>query len=117
MSIEYLGEKVFRDEVAATGQVWIARSMYKNIYSQELDEAGFPLLVWSSRDRVVEFLQNARLVGPKYEPEAVSLEHFTGAWLSDQRMAVVELQINPDGKSTQVLVFTAEEFKSSHQPD
>lgn len=116
MSIEYLGEKVFRDEVAATGQLWVARGLHKNIYAQEIEEAGFSLPVWSNRDRVVEFLQNARLVGPKYEPEAVSLEHFTGAWLSDQMMAIAELQINPDGKSTRVLVFTAEEFKTSHQP-
>lgn len=116
MGIEYLGEKVFRDEVAASGQVWIARGIYRNIYAQEIADAGFSLPVWSNRDRVVEFLQNARLVGPKYEPEAVSLDYFTGAWLSDQLMAVVELQINPDGRSTRVLVFTAEEFKSAHQP-
>jgi hypothetical protein len=111
MSIEYLGEKIFRDEIEAAGQVWVARSIYKNIYAQEIDPAGFSLPVWSTRERVVEFLKNAMLVGPKYEPEAVSLDVFTQAWLSDKMMAIEELQINPDGKTTRVLVFTVEEFK------
>jgi hypothetical protein len=29
-------------------------------------------------------------------------------------MAIEELQINPDGKTTRVLVFTVEEFKTTH---
>lgn len=116
MSIEYLGEKVFRDEVEAGGHVWVARGLYKNIYALDIDEAGISLPVWSNRERVVEFLNNARLTGPKYEPEAVLLAVFTQAWLSDQTMAIAELQINPDGKTTRVLVLTAEEFKAVHQP-
>lgn len=113
MSIEYIGERIFRDEVEAGGEIWVARSIHKNIYAQEIDPAGFSLPVWSTRERVVEFLKNAMLVGPKYEPEAVSLEVFTQAWLSDKMMAIEELQINPDGKTTRVLVFTVEEFKSA----
>jgi hypothetical protein len=115
MSIEYLGEKIFRDEVEAAGQVWVARGLYKNIYALEIDPTGFSLPVWSNRERVVEFLKNARLVGPKYEPEAVLLAIFTESWLSDKMMAISELQINPDGKTTRVLVLTAEEFKTTHQ--
>jgi hypothetical protein len=114
MSIEYLGEKIFRDEVEAAGEVWVARGLHKNIYAVEIDPVGFSLPVWSNRERVVEFLKNAMLVGPKYEPEAVSLEVFTQAWLSDKMMAIEELQINPDGKTTRVLVFTVEEFKTTH---
>jgi hypothetical protein len=114
MSIEYLGEKIFRNEVEAAGEVWIARGVHKNIYAVEIDQTGFSLPVWSNRERVVEFLMNARLVGPKYEPEAVSLEVFTQAWLSDMMMAIAELQINPDGKTTRVLVYTVEEFKTTY---
>ncbi|HXV19607.1 MAG TPA: hypothetical protein VD811_01290 [Desulfuromonadales bacterium] len=114
MSIEYLGEKIFRDEVAASGQVWVARSIYKNIYAEEIDDRGVSLPVWSNRERVVEFLKNARLTGPKYEPEAVLLAIVTEAWLSDKMMDITELQINPDGKTTRVLVFTAEEFRTLH---
>ena len=114
MSIEYLGEKIFRDEVEAAGELWIARGLHKNIYALELDETGFSLPVWSNEERVVEFLKNARLVGPKYEPEAVPLVVFTETWLSDQMMAIAELQINPDGKTTRVLVLTVEEFKKAH---
>jgi hypothetical protein len=29
-------------------------------------------------------------------------------------MAIAELQINPDGKTSRVLVLTAEEFKTAH---
>jgi hypothetical protein len=114
MSIEYLGEKIFRNEVEAAGEVWIARGVHKNIYAVEIDRTEFSLPVWSNRARVVEFLKNARLVGPKYEPEAVSLEVFTQAWLSDRMMAIAELQINPDGKTTRVLVYTVEEFKTTY---
>jgi hypothetical protein len=113
MSVEYIREIAFLQEVKAAGQVWVARSVYKNIYALEIDETGFSLPIWSNRERVVEFLENARLVGPKYEPHAVLLEVFTNAWLSDKMMAISELQINPDGKATRVLVLTAEEFKST----
>jgi hypothetical protein len=113
MSIEYLGEKVFLDEVKASGEIWVARGIYHNTYALQLDREGFSLPVWSSRDKVVDFLKHARLVGPKYEPHAVALEHFTRAWLSDQSMGITEVQLNPDGKSPRVLVLTTEEFKAT----
>ena len=117
MSIEYLGEKVFLAEVKATGQVWVARGAYHNIYALQLDREGFSLPIWSSRDKVVAFLTHARLVGPKCEPHAVDLEHFTRAWLSDQGMRISEVQLNPDGKSPRVLVLTTEEFKATQGSD
>lgn len=110
MTVEYIREMAFLQEVIAAGEVWVARGINKNIYSMELDETGFSLPVWSNRERVVEFLKNARLVGSKYEPHAVPLEVLTNAWLSDKMMAIAELQLNPDGKTTRVLVVTAEEF-------
>lgn len=114
MSVEFLGEKKFIEEVEATGQVWVARGIYKNIHALELDEAGFSIPVWSNRERVVDYLKNARLVGPKFEPHSVPLGVFTEAWLSDKMMDISEVLINPDGKTTRVLVLTAEEFRSSH---
>ena len=110
MTVEYIKEKAFLQEVKAAGQVWVARGINKNIYSMELDGTGFSLPVWSNRERVVDFLKNARLVGTKYEPHAVPLDVLTNAWLSDKRMDITELQLNPDGKTTRVLVVTAEEF-------
>ena len=113
MTVEYLGEIVFLQEVIAAGEVWVARGINKNIYSMELDGTGFSLPVWSNRERVVDFLKNARLVGTKYEPHAVPLDVFTNVWLSDKMMDIAELQLNPDGKTTRVLVVTAEEFISA----
>jgi len=110
MTVEYIREIAFLQEVKASGQVWVAMGINKNIYALELDEAGFSLPVWSNRERVVEFLKNARLVGSKYEPYVVLLEVLTKAWLSDKMMGISELQLNPDGKTTRVLVVTAEEF-------
>ncbi len=114
MNVEYILERAFFQEVKGTGELWVARGAARNIYAVELDEGGFSLPVWSNRERVVEFIRNARLVGPKYEPSAVSLDVFTNAWLSDKMMGIAEVQINPDGKTTMVLVFTADEFRSSH---
>jgi len=113
MGIQYIGEKIFLEEIGTTGEVWVARGLYKNIYAHELDQTSISLPVWSTKERVVEFLHNARLIGPKYEPEAVPLDVFTLAWLSDKMMAISELQLNPDGKSPRVLCYTAEEFQSS----
>ena len=114
MSVEYIREFAFLQEVNSAGEVWVARSIYKNIYAMELDETGFSLPVWSNMERVVDYLENARLVGAKYRPYAVPLNVFTRRWLSDVTMAISELQINPDGKTTRVLVLTAEEFKDAH---
>ena len=113
MTIAYLGEKTFLEEIKDAGHVWVARGVYKNIYAVEIDETGFSLPVWSSEERVVEFLKIARLFGPRFEPHAVPLDVFTKAWLSDKMMAISELQINPDGKTTRVLILTAEELQST----
>lgn len=113
MAIEYLGEKIFLEEINDSGQVWVARGTHKNIYAMELDRTGLSLPVWSSSERVVDYLNNARLVGPKYEPHAVSLNTFTNAWLSDRMMAINELLINPDGRSTRMLALYPEEFQAS----
>ena len=112
MTVEYLGEKIFRDEIEASGEVWVARSAYRNIYSVDLDAASLSLPVWSSRDKAAEFLKNARLIGPKYEPDPVPLHVFIDAWLSDRMMAIAELQLNPDGKTSRVLCLTVEEFQA-----
>jgi hypothetical protein len=112
MAIEDFGEKIFLEAIKATGQVWVARGINKNIYAIEI-ETGFSLPIWSTSERVEEFFRNARLVGPRFEPEAVHLDVFTEAWLSDKMMAIAELQINPDGKTTRVLVLTTEEFKAA----
>jgi hypothetical protein len=116
MGVDYMGEIAFLKEVKATGEVWVARGISKNIYSMELDESGFSLPVWSNRERVVEFLKNARLVGSIYEPHPVTLDVLTNVWLSDKMMAISELQLNPDGKTTRVLVVTAEEFIAAVRP-
>ena len=113
MTVEYVGEKVFHEEIELSGQVWVARSVYKNIYTMEIERTGFSLPVWSSSERVVAYLQNARLIGPKYEPHAVPLDVFTNAWLSDKMMAIIELLINPNGKSARMLALTVEEFQAS----
>lgn len=113
MSIEYVREMAFLQEVKTAGELWVAKSVFENIYAQEIDKTGFSLPVWSNRERVVDYLKNARLVGAKYEPFAVSLDVFTKRWLSDMMMAISELQINPDGMTSRVLVLSAEEFKSA----
>lgn len=115
MMIKYLGEKVFLEEVESSGQVWVARSIHKNIYTMELERSGLSLPVWSSSEKVDYFLRNARLIGSKYEPHAVPLSVFTQAWLSDKMMGIIELLINPDGKATRILALTTEEFQSSQE--
>ena len=112
MDVAYLGEKQFREAVEATGQVWVARGIHNNIYAEELDETGFSLPVWSTAERVVDYLMNARLVGSKYEPYAVPFNLFIRTWLSDTTKDISEVQINPDGKTTRVLVLTAEECRA-----
>ncbi len=112
-NVEYIGVKRFFDDVQSTGELWVARSVYKNIYALELDKTGYSLPVWSSKEKADEFLRKARPIGPPYESHAVSMERFTKAWLSDTMMAITEVQINPDGRGTRVLCLTAEEFKAS----
>ena len=74
MTIEFVGEKIFREEVEAGRQVWVARSSHQNIYLMELVRTGISLPVWSSSERVTEYLKNARLIGPNYEPHSVPLD-------------------------------------------
>ena len=116
MSIEYIREAAFLQEVRTAGELWVARGPHNNIYAEELDETGFSLPVWSNRERVVDYLKNARLVGTPYEPYAIDLDIFTNRWLSDKMKAIAEVQINPDGKTTRVLVLTNEEFQSAQAP-
>ncbi|HEY6838380.1 MAG TPA: DUF2750 domain-containing protein [Geobacteraceae bacterium] len=111
-NITYLSEVVFFEEVGTAGKVWVARGIHGNIYAEELDATGFSLPLWSSRERVEEFLKNARLVGPRYEPHDIPVDVFTNAWLSDKMKAIAELQINPDGRTTRVLVMSPEEFEA-----
>jgi len=113
MAVEYLGARIFLEELKLTGEIWLAKSSHGSIYAVGIDRTGFSLPVWSGNERVAEFLKNARLVGPKYAPHAVSLGVFTQEWLSDQGKAIVELQINPDGKSTRVLVMSPDEFRAA----
>ena len=115
MTVEYLGARIFLDEIGTAREIWVARSSLNSIYAVSIDRAGFSLPVWSSSGRSAEYLRNARLVGPKYEPHAVSLEAFTAEWLSDQGKAIVELQINPDGKSARVLVMSPDEFRAAQE--
>ena len=115
MTVEYLGARIFLDEIGAAGEIWVARSSLNSIYAGSIDRAGFSLPVWSGKERVAEFLKNALLVGPKYEPHPVSLEVFTQGWLSDKGKAIVELQINPDGKSARVLVMSPDEFRVAQE--
>lgn len=112
MSLEYILEHAFLQEVKAAGQLWVARGAYRNIYSEELGPSGFSLPVWSTRERVLDYLKNARPVGTAHEPHPVSLKTFTDVWLSDKMMDITELQLNPNGKTTRILCVTPEEFRS-----
>ncbi len=113
MTVEYFGEKIFLDEVEASQQVWVARNDLHMVYTEELDRRGFSLPVWSTEARVIDYLRNALLIGPKYQPHSLPVEVFVNAWLSDQQKGILELLINPDGKSTRVLALTNEEFQAS----
>lgn len=116
MSIEYLGAKIFLDEINQTEQLWVARNEFRKIYAVEIEQHNFSLPVWSDSDKVSEYLTNARLIGPPYQPHAIPLAEFTLTWLSDPARAIAELQINPDGKSSRVLVMTKEEFQAEQLP-
>lgn len=113
MNLEYFGEKIFLDEVEASQQVWVARNDLHMVYTEELDRTGFSLPIWSNEERVIAYLRNALLIGPKYEPHALPVGIFVNAWLSDKQKGISELLINPDGKSTRVLALTPEEFQAS----
>lgn len=115
MSVEYLAEKVFLQEVATAGEIWIARGPNKNIYAQEIEGHAYSLPVWSSRERLEGFLKKALLLR-NYTPQAISLEVFTSQWLSARAMAIAEVQINPEGNTSRVLALTTEEFQAKLAP-
>ena len=114
-SIEYLGEKTFLEEVASAGEVWVARGPNKNIYAQEIENFAYSLPAWSSREKVLAFLQITHLEG-RFAPHAIPLEEFTGRWLSDQSLHITEVQVNPSGKSSRVLALTTEEVQTRLAP-
>ena len=113
MNIEYLGAKIFLDEINASQQIWVAKNSYGSIYTPQLNEPLLSLPVFSNREKVEAFLNSARLVGPASEPHAIPLGEFTLTWLNDPQRAIGELQINPDGRSSRVLVMTKEEFQEA----
>lgn len=115
MDLEYFGEKIFLDEIETSQRVWVAENELHRVYTEDLDKRGFSLPVWSREERVNNFLKNARLIGPKFEPHSLPVGVFVNTWLSDKQKGIFELLINPDGKSTRVLVLTPEEFQASQR--
>lgn len=111
MSVEFLAAKLFIKELKTSQLIWVAKNQYGKIYTPDLNEPLLSLPVWSNSHNVSEFLKNARLIGPPYQPHAIPLDEFVLTWLSDPQRAIGELQINPDGKSSRVLVMTKEEFQ------
>ena len=51
MTVEYLGARIFLDEIGAAGKIWVARSSLNSIYAVSIDRAGFSLPVWSAKER------------------------------------------------------------------
>ena len=115
MAIEFIGQKIFHQEIQDSGELWVARSEHKNIFAMELDRTGYSLPVWSNSERVMDYLKNARPIGPAYQPYRVSLKVFSEAWLANKSMAINELLINPDGKSSRMLALYPEEFQQEVQ--
>jgi len=111
MTIEYLGAKIFLQEILAAGEIWVARGQYKNIHAQEIENYAYSLPAWSSRARAEGFLRISRMAG-RFEPRAIPLDEFAGRWLSDQSLAIAEVQVNPLGTESRILALTAEEFQS-----
>jgi len=111
MSVAYLGEKIFLQEILAGGEVWVARGLHKYIYTQEIENYSLSLPAWSTREKIAEFLKITRL-GQRFTPRAIPLEDFANRWLSDKMMGIAEVQINPLGTETRVLALTSEEFQA-----
>ena len=110
MSLEFLDEKKFHTEITSADQVWVAKGIYGNIYFLDVLPDGICLPVWSNQEKVIDYLANARPIGPKYSPFSVSLDRFTETWMTNPGMAIEELAINPDGRSTRMLIISTEEF-------
>lgn len=111
MSVEFFGEKTFLEEISDAGQVWVARGPHKNIHAQEIENYAYSLPAWSSADKLAAYLR-ATLLWKQFEPHAIPLVEFANRWLSDQSLAVAEVQLNPSGHTSRVLALTAEEFKA-----
>lgn len=110
MSLKFLDEKKFYAEITSTAQVWVAKGVYENIYFLDVLSQGVCLPVWSNQGKVVDYLKNARPIGPQYSPFSLSLDRFTETWMTNPRMAIKELAINPDGTSTKMLIISTAEF-------
>lgn len=108
--MEYIGEKIYIEEILAEQQVWVARGAHKNIYAQEIENYAFSLPTWSSRDRVDAYLKGS-LLFQRFEPHAIPLWEFANAWLSDKMRGISEVQVNPSAKASRVLALTNEEFQ------
>jgi hypothetical protein len=113
MSIEFLGEKIFREEIETSGQVWVAKNEHQVVYAMELDRTGFSLPIWSTKEKVETFLKKSYLVGPKYTPHAMPIEKLSVTWLSDLSKGINEVQLNPEARASRVLVMTKEEFQTA----
>lgn len=111
MSLEFFGEKTFLEEICDAGKVWVARGPHKNIHAQEIENFAYSLPAWSSEEKLAAYLR-ATLLWQQFTPHAISLTEFANRWLSDQSLAVAEVQINPTGHTSRVLALTAEEFKT-----
>ena len=114
MTVEYLDQQMFRQEVESAGEVWVVKGGDRNLFALQLEENGLSLPVWSGRERVVDFLASQTLMDSGYEPHAVPLAVFTEIWLYDNMMGIAELLINIDGRSQRALVLSVEQFISTH---
>ena len=111
MTLEQVLEMAFLQEVKPSGQLWVIKSGFDTIYAEKSEPAGFSVPIWSNKESALAFLVNAQLAEPRYEPVAISLVDFTDKWLSDKTMSISEVQLNPDGKSEEVLVLSPEDFR------
>jgi hypothetical protein len=109
--IEILGEKIFLEEITTVREVWVARGEHKNIHAQEIENYAYSLPAWSSKDKIDAYLQTT-LLWQQFKPHPIPLKEFTDRWLSDQMLAIAEVQINPSGKTSRVLALTSEEFQT-----
>jgi len=111
MSLEFLGVKPFLAEIESTGEVWVARGQHRDIHAQEIENYAYSLPAWSSEARSAAYLR-ATLLWQRYAPHPIPLREFANRWLSDQSLAIAEVQVNPNGRSSRVVALTADEFKT-----
>ena len=109
MNLEYIGEKMFFEETKDAGHLWVAMGKQQNIYALTIEDGKTSLPVWSSKTRTSEFLKKVKF-GHELTPIEVPLNIFVRAWLVDEKMAIVELRINPSGE-TSTLTLSVIEFE------